>query len=75
MLIPGLEYRVWPLQAGATSREGMVVDVDGPMFVMIVEGIRTFYHMAAVACVELVDRDAEAKRAEAQGDAIVAGFR
>lgn len=62
MLTIGKEYRVWSRLDGASAREGVVVEVDGPMFAMTVEGVRTIYHMAAVAFVELVDREAEEAR-------------
>ncbi|WP_267395267.1 MULTISPECIES: hypothetical protein [unclassified Sphingomonas] len=62
MLIVGTEYRVFSMKDGLTSREGVVLQSEGPMFVLDVEGVQTVFHMANVAYAEVVDREAEDAR-------------
>lgn len=65
MLLVGKEYRVWSLRESMGPREGVVVEVDWPMFVLDDQGVKTLFHMATVACVEIVDEAAEEARRKA----------
>jgi len=62
MFIVGKEYRVWSLKDGMGSREGVMIKAEGPMFILDCGGIQTTFHMATVAYLELVDREAEDAR-------------
>jgi hypothetical protein len=74
MIVIGKEYRVWSLKEGTSAREGVALEVDGPMFMLDVQGVQTTYHMAAVACVELVDRDAEEVRRKSDTEKRIAAW-
>jgi hypothetical protein len=74
MLVIGKEYRVWSLKEGAIAREGVAVEVEGPMFMLNVQGVQTIYHMAAVVCVELVDHEAEEARRKSDAEKRIAAW-
>ncbi len=61
----GTEYRVSSLKEGFGLREGTLVDCEGPVFTLDIEGVHTTFHMAAVAYVERIDREAESARTDA----------
>ncbi len=58
----GKEYRVWSLKDGMGNREGILIARDGPMILLDVDGVQTVFHLASVASLELVDREAEEGR-------------
>lgn len=69
MFEAGREYRVVSLKESIGSREGKLVEREGPIFTLDVGGVLTIFHMATVAYVEVVDRAAEDARSNADTDA------
>lgn len=74
MIVIGKEYRVWSLKDGTSPREGVAKEVEGPMFMLDVQGVQTIFHMAAVALVELIDRDAEEARRKSDTEKRIAAW-